>query len=119
MPLTPLLVNARRLDVIVAVDGSIDDQDLWPKYVLGHENKTLADVDVFEKRHITPVYLSTNPDQSQVQPPRVSTNTRLSPSIHLHRAQHEASFFWLFPHPQSSRISPHNKPSQLPSNKWR
>jgi len=33
MPLTPLFVKAREVDVIVAVDASSDDQNLWVKYV--------------------------------------------------------------------------------------
>jgi hypothetical protein len=33
MPLTPLFVKAREVDVIVAIDASSDDPNLWVKYV--------------------------------------------------------------------------------------
>lgn len=31
IPLNPLLVKAREVDVIIAVDGSSDTDDNWPK----------------------------------------------------------------------------------------
>lgn len=33
IPIAPLLVKSRELDVIVAVDASSDDNNNWPKYV--------------------------------------------------------------------------------------
>jgi len=33
VPLGPLLVKARKIDVIVAIDASSDDADNWPQYV--------------------------------------------------------------------------------------
>ena len=34
IPYGPLLVNARKLDVLVTLEGSADDVNNWPKYVM-------------------------------------------------------------------------------------
>lgn len=33
VPLNPLFVRARHLDTIIAIDGSADEDDNWPKSV--------------------------------------------------------------------------------------
>jgi len=44
MPLSPLFVKARGLDVIVAVDASSDDSNFWPKYVFKHLFARVPDI---------------------------------------------------------------------------
>ena len=76
IPIGPLLIKARNLDVIVAIDTSADDADNWPVYVSFSIVSRVSDTDRASSEVNRFLQLATVPRKS---PPPSPKSSHLSP----------------------------------------